>query len=509
MVQARNQTDTLFVIRSSQRKRAIKISVCVLALAGLAVGAWFGWQTYTTANKPSIDPRNIREVKRGSIDVHISSTGTIRPYNQVKLSPKYTGLLRNLYVQQGDKVTAGQVVAEMDDSNLLGQVQAAEAAFQAAKANYEKALHGSRPQELIDSDAQLRKAKAMVHGATMACNRSRADVKAMEAAVVRDETNAKRLAVLAKQGAISDQDRLNAETQAQVSNAQLDRARQDLKQTEFALAQAMNDSESATQKLSMVKEGLRMEDVRASQQSMLQAAGNLHFIQSQMNDTKIRAPFAGVVAQKYADVGAIVTPTTASATNSATSSSILSLAGRLELVASVSETDIENIENGQPVVITASAYPTMMFHGHVTLVAPEAIVTQNVTSFEVHSAIDDDPGHRLLSGMNVNAEFSAGKKNGVLIIPTVSVVSKRGKTGVFVPGKDNAPQFKPVKIGTTTDSSTIVVEGLKEGDKIMVGLTKEQLLEQGYTEKNIFSSGNSGGSGGGKPDMPRGLKNKL
>jgi HlyD family secretion protein len=508
MVQAGNKTEVDFVIHSIRRNRAFKPVAIALAVAMLGACGWFGWQAYTESSKPKIDQRNIAIVKRGSVDIRISSTGTIRPFNQVKLSPKYTGLLRTLNVQQGDHVTAGQIVAVMDDSNLIGQLQAAEGAYQAAKANYEKALHGSRPQELVDSEAQLRKAKSMVQASTMAVNRSRADLTAMEAQLVRDETNAKRLATLAAQGAISDQDRLNASTQAEVTRAQLERVKQELKAAEYNLAQAKSDLESASQKFSMVKEGFRKEDVRAAQQSMMQAAGNLKYMQSQLNDTRIRAPFDGVVTQKYADIGAIVTPTTASATNSATSSSILSLAGRLELVASVSEADIDNIRPGQEVQITASAYPTKTFRGHVTLVAPEAIVTSNVTSFEVHAAIDDDPERKLLSGMNVNAEFIAGKKENVLVIPTVCVASKRGKVGVFVPSKDGAPQFKPIKIGSTSDSQTIVTEGLQEGDKVLVGLTKEQLIEQGYSEKNIFQPGGKGG-GGGRPELPRGLRNKL
>lgn len=506
MVQAKKPTETTtFVIRSVRTQRAIKWGISALLIAALGGGGWFAWYTFGGQSKPAVDPKSITTVKRGSVDIRISSTGTIRPFNQVKLSPKYTGLVRELYVQQGDQVRKGQVVAVMDDSNLRGQVQAARAAFEAAKANYEKALHGSRPQELVDSEAQMQKAKAMVHGATVMCNRSRADVTAMEAQLVRDETNAARLAVLAKQGAISDQDRLNAETQAQVTKAQLERSRQEQRNVEDALAQAKQDLQSAMQRYSMVKEGQRKEDVKAIQQAMLQAEGNLKYVESQLEDTRIRAPFDATVTQKYAEVGAIVTPTTASTNNSATSSSIVSLAGRLEMVASVSETDIDNIKIGQPVVITASAYPSDVFHGHVTLVAPEAIVTQNVTSFEVHVAIDDDPHRKLLSGMNVNAEFIAGKKDNVLVIPTVCVVSKRGKTGVYVPGKEGAPQFKPCKIGSTSESSTIVTEGLNEGDKILLALTKEQLLEQGYTEKNIF--GPPGGHS--KPDMPRGMKNKL
>jgi HlyD family secretion protein len=140
-------------------------------------------------------------------------------------------------------------------------------------------------------------------------------------------------------------------------------------------------------------------------------------------------------------------------------------------------------------------------------VAPEAIVTSNVTSFEVHAAVDDDADHKLLSGMNINAEFLAGKKENQLVIPTVCVASKRGKIGVFVPGKDNSPQFKPIKIGSTSESETIVLNGLNEGDKVLVGMSKEQLIEQGYSEKNIL--GPPSGKRGGGPKLPSGMRNKL
>jgi HlyD family secretion protein len=176
-------------------------------------------------------------------------------------------------------------------------------------------------------------------------------------------------------------------------------------------------------------------------------------------------------------------------------------------VAAVAETDIENMHPGQEVLITASAYPGRVFHGKVTLIAPEAIVTQNVTSFEIHTSIDDDPDGRLMSGMNVNSEFIAGRKENVLLIPTVSVVTKKARTGVFVPGADGTPKFTGVKLGSTSDAETIVTEGLKEGDEIFIALSKEQLLEQGYTEKNILQpqGTGSGGSGQAKSEM----KNKL
>jgi HlyD family secretion protein len=507
--------------KKAKRRRIFVVIIWTAAVAALSGAGYWAWLTWGPKPPDAVDSKNIVAVTRGPIEIKISATGTIRPFNQVKLSPKYTGLLRELKVAQGDVVKKGQVVAVMDDSNLVGQVQAAQSAYLAACANYDKCLHGNRVQEVLDAEAQVDRAENAVKSSHSIVRRSQADVKVITAQLKRDETNANRLIQLSKDGAVSDQDRLNAATQAEMSRAQLERSHDELRQAEAANQQSKSDLASAQQKYSMMKEGFRQEDVRAARQSMLQAEGNFKYLKSQLNDTRIKAPFDGIVTQKYADIGAIVTPTTASTTNSATSSSIISLAGRLELVAAVSETDIENVHVGQEVTVIANAFPDKVFHGKVNLIAPEAIVTQNVTTFEVHAQITDDPQHKLMSGMNVTSEFVSGRKDDQLLVPTAAVVSKHGKTGVFIIGNDGKPKFSPVRVGLASGTKTAVTEGLKEGDKVLLALTKEQLAEQGYEDPSTLGSmrgmgrglgGRGGGGGGGRsggggqsPQLPRGF----
>lgn len=476
-------------------------------LAGLlliaVVGSVGGW-IWSQNNARSDWEKKTECVKLGSIDIRVIASGVIRPFNQVKISPKVSGLLRKLLVQQGDYVKKGQLVALMDDSNLVGQVQAARGAYLAAKANFDKEQHGNRPQEVLGSKAQVERGESMVRNAEHAAARSQTQIQSASAQLVRDETNARRLTELASQGAISDQDRLNALTQAKISKALLEQYQKELKQQESVLSQSKAELEAARQQYSMMKAGFRLEDVEAAHEAFIQAEGNLHWLESQLVDTKIRAPFDGVITQKYTDEGAIVTPTTSSATTSATSSSIVSLAGRLELVAEVSETDMDRIRMGQTVEIVANTYPDRVFHGHVNLIAPEAIVTQNVTTFEIHATIDDDPKHLLMSGMNVNAQFLAGRKNDCLLIPTACVMSKQGKTGVLIPDSDGNPRFKSVRIGPTSGTNTEVVDGLKDKDRVFLGLTKAQLEEQGYAEAGKMGGG-MGSGGGSKPQIPRGF----
>lgn len=485
------------VIASPGKPRAWIIgSALVLLTGGLLLTLTPGLETPWSKGN-SHWKKNTVVVERGTIEAHISATGVIRPFNQVKISPKQTGLLKKLLVQQGDHVKAGDLLAYMDDSNLLGQVQATHAAYLAAKNNYLKQLHGNRPQEVADAAAQVTKAVNQVRQSERAVARAQAQLEAIKAQVVRDETNAIRLTQLAAQGAISDQERLNAVTQSSVSKAQLHQFQSELRQSESMLAQSHADLESIQQRHSLVKAGYRQEDIESAHASMVQAEGTWKFLQSQLNDTQIRAPFDGIISQKYTDEGAIVTPTSSAATTSATSSSIVSLAGKLELVAAVSETDIHSIKVGQAVEITANAYPNQVFHGHVVRIAPEAIVTQNVTTFEVHATIDDDPQYRLLSGMNVNAEFMSTPKGGVLLIPTACVISKQGKTGVLVPDKDHNPEFKVIKIGPTSATKTVVESGLHQGDRVFLGLTKAQLEDQGYADASRQKSN--------RPEIPRGF----
>ena len=207
--------------------------------------------------------KNAARVTLGSIDVRVGATGVIRPYNQVKISPKITGLLKKLFVKQGDFVKQGQLLALMDDSNLLGQVQAARAAALVARSAYQKAIHGNRPQEVASSAALLSKAQSMVRHAERAVARAQAQLKATGAQVERDDTNARRLTGLAAQGAVSDQERLNAVTQARVSRAQRDQAVEELKQSESMLSQSKADLEASAQQYSMMKAGFRIEDIEA------------------------------------------------------------------------------------------------------------------------------------------------------------------------------------------------------------------------------------------------------
>lgn len=485
---------------SPKNKRLLVIALTAgLALILGLVYIFFG----QSGNKDWNWKKNTVKVERGAVDVRIEATGTIKPINEVKVSPKVTGLIKALLVKQGDVVIKDQIIALMDDSNLKGQVESARANYLMAKDAHLKLMHGNRPQEVAIAELQEKRAAEVVRQAEQNLIRLTAQAESIRQTSLRDDTLAARQLYLESQGAASDQDRLNAETQAKVSRANLDAAQRELAAAEATIAQNKEELAAAHEQKNLSKIGSRQEDIDQAAHAVLQAKGAYDSLLSQLSDMTIRAPFSGVITQKYADAGAIVTPTTSSATTSATSSSIVALAGKLEMVAQVAETDIGKIAVGQKVEILSSAYPETTFHGTVTQIAPEAVVTQNVTTFEVHASLEDNDG-KLLAGMNVSARFVAGSLADAMQVPTVCVVSRHGKSGVLIPDDSGNPIFKPVKTGPTSGMKTVILKGLKEGDSVFVGLSKEGLEQQGYgSDQNTGPGGQKRTGGGAGAPIPR------
>ena len=396
----------------------------ILTLAALAL---LLWQQGARKKRDTLLKSQTAPVIRKNLEVKVTASGFIRPLTPVNISPKQPGRISAIDVDQGDRVKAGQLLARMDDSNLRGELLRAQGTLAAAEANLQKMKAGSRPEEIRQALENLRDAEAQMIAIQSAY---RSNQQLFEAgAIGRVSFDASRSQYL------SIQERINA------LKAQLD----------------------------LVEAGFRREDIAAARAQVTQAKGALQTIQTQIDDTSIRAPFDGVIAQKYADVGAFVTPTTsASATSSATSSSIFALAGDLEGIANVSETAIGAIYRDQPVSLQVDAFPGRTFHGKVRLIAPESVVVQNVTSFQVRIRLEDPDRAKLLSGMNFTAGFQVGRHPNALLIPTPAIVSQEQGTGVFVLGPNRQPQFQPIRVGATVGSHSEVLSGLKEGERIFI-----------------------------------------
>jgi HlyD family secretion protein len=435
-------------------------------------------------------------VTRDNLTIVVSANGTVQPESSVNVSPKTSGVLKRLLVKEGEFVRSGQIVAYMDNSNLQGQLLQSRGNLAAAEANLNKVIAGSRSQDIAQAQAQVDEATASLQKLT-AGNRSQdiaqaeANLSKVEVTHRQAQEDLNRTQKLSTQGAISQQAFSNAQSTHDTAQAQVEQARQALNLLKAGsrpedIAQARSFLKQRQEALNLLKAGSRPEDIAQARAQVMAAQGAMAIVQRNIDDTAIRAPFAGIIARKYADPGAFVAPTTAgSAVTSATSSSILSLASTNEIVAQVAEASIAQIRVGQAATIKLDAYSGKTFTGKVTQVATQSLVQQNVTSFEVKVSVAD-PQRLLHAGMNATVDFQAGELNQVLVVPTASIVQQKNAQGVFVAKKGGDPVFTPIVVGTTVNDKTEVKSGLTGNERVLLsfpaGTRKVSSMSPGRAE---------------------------
>jgi HlyD family secretion protein len=458
-------------------KRPVPWLMGLMAASILAVGG----ATYTAINvrtpKVNLDKLTV-PVQAQNLTVRITANGSVVPIQSVNLSPNTAGRLAQLSVEQGDQVQKGQIVARMEDADVKARVAQARANLSKAQASLAEAQAGSRPEEIRQAQARLSQAQARLEEARVGnpseIDQARAQVKAAQSRLGLAQVRADRYRNLSAQGAVALDKRDEALTEERNARAVLDEAQQRLQKVQSGTRPEINQLEAAVAEvqaeLQRLQNGQRPEQIAQLKAVVEAAEAELQAVQVQLQDTVITAPFSGIVTQKYATEGAFVTPTTsASSTTSATSTSIIAIAKGLEILAKVPEVDIGQIKPGQSVEIVADAFPDKVFKGRVKLVAPEAVVEQNVTSFQVR--VELLMGQKeLRSGMNVNLTFLGEQMNNALVVPTVAIVTQDGKTGVLLPDSDNKPNFQPVTIGSSLQNQTQILDGLKQGQRVFIDL---------------------------------------
>lgn len=388
-------------------------------------------------------------VTADELAVRIPASGTVKSIRTANLSPKSAGIVEEIYVEQGDRVTQGQPIARMDRAQLEAQLIQSQATVAEAQAQLDDVRAGASATDIGQAEAAVAAAQAQLEDA-----QSRLRLAAED----RDRNQS-----LYDRGAIA--------------RSELDRALSEYRSAQAGVTQAIARVEEAEQRLLDQTNGSDAEAIAQAEARLRGAQGQLQALQVQLNDTEIRAPFDGIITQRFASEGAFVTPTaTASEVASATSTAIVAIASGLEVVAEVPEADISRIQKGQTVEIQADAFIDETFRGEVKQISPAAIERQNVTVFQVKIQLLSGV-EKLRANMNVTATFIGEQLENVLVVPTVSVVTQGGESGVLIPGENGRIQFEPVVLGPQVGDRIQVLEGVEAGDRVFVDLPPGQSLE--------------------------------
>ena len=358
---------------------AIVIVVLILAVAGVA------WQVL---RPKAIEVRTAaaREAAPGPGLTVLNASGYVTARREATVSSKITGKVTEVLIEEGVKVTEGQVLARLDDTNGQASLHLASAQVEAAKA----ALEETRVR-LREAEQEWQRQKALIT-ATVA---TQSDYDHAEAAV---------LALRAR------------------------------------LAQQQTD-------------------VTVSERT-------LAVWQQQLEDTVIRAPFAGVVTSKNAQPGEMISPMSSGGFTRTGICTVVDM-DSLEIEIDVNESYINRVAAGQPVEATLDAYPDWKIPCHVIALIPTADRQKSTVRVRVGF---NQPDPRILPEMSVKVGFrdaeAAGAARAVLV-PRESVRSVDGHDVVFVL-RDRRVERRAVTIAGNHDGDVLLNAGLSAGEQVVV-----------------------------------------
>jgi membrane fusion protein YbhG len=388
------------------KKRLIPV---IIAIVVLAIAGGILWSQ-----------RNGRDEAR-----HIRLSGNME-LTQVDISFKVAGKLIDRTVNEGDTVKKGQLIARIDQVQSIRQKQAQQAGVQSAEMQLSQSATSIAWQQATNAaDIELRRADIRQAQANLdqLLNGSRPEeIQQAQAAVADARTQAEqarldweRAQTLYKNDDISTAQRDQYQARANSTVALLRQAQERLalvkegpRKEEIAAARAALARAQAALKVSeanVLEVKRRQEDLAGRKAEMQRAQAQLGVTESQLDDTSVYSPIDGVVLVKSAEVGEVL----------AAGTTVVTI-GDLEhpwLRGYVKETDLGRVKLGQKVKLTTDSYPGKVYWGHVSFIASEAEftpkqiqTTEERVKLVYRIKIDvDNSSHELKSNMPVDAEI--------------------------------------------------------------------------------------------------------
>jgi HlyD family secretion protein len=396
--------------KKKRRKRIIIISVVVGVVLVFALGLFA-----FTRGGTKIDPTKLAKVEKGDLAKSVVATGKVTPITKVEVKSKASGIVKKLYVEYGDMVKKGQLLAQLDKIEIEAQVEQSRAALAAAEAN------------LTSSQADFERSKVDAEGP---------DVPLLKRAYDRAQS-------MAKEGV--------------VSASSLDDAQKNYDMS-------LNKQNVAKAQVTVLKA-----KIAQAQAQVAQDQANLKQLEEQLNYTDIVSPIDGIILSRDVEMGDAVSSILVLG-SSATLVMTIGDTSEVYVKGKVDESDIGKVYLGQPARIKVESFKDKTFNGKVTKISPMGVEKDNVTTFEVRVSINN-PGGELKAEMTANAEIILDEHKNVLQIPEGAIMyDKDKKASVEIPdtkAKDGKKKI-PVEIGISNGAKTELLGGLKEGDQVVL-----------------------------------------
>jgi HlyD family secretion protein len=397
-------------VAKKRRRRVIIGSIVGLVLVGAGCGVY-------AALRPNhvIDPSKLATVEKGDLARVVVATGKIEPLSKVEVKSKASGIVKKLYVDYGDRVKQGQVLADLDKIQLQASARAAQANYQAAQAARDSA------------NAQLERNKVDAEGP---------DVPFLK-------LNMERAEQMYKDGVMSKSLVEDAEKNYQM---------------------ALNKQASAQRNLAVSRA-----EIAKAEAQVAQAKAALENAEEDLRNSTIVSPIDGLVLSRDVNVGDAVSSILVLGSQ-ATLIMTLGDISEVYVQGKVDEADIGKVYLNQPARIVVESFKDKKFTGKVTRISPYGKEKDNVTTFEVRVSISN-PGGELKANMSANAEVILEEKKNVLMVPEASLIYDKDRNASVElpdPHAENGRKKIPVKLGISNGVKTEIVSGLTERQQVVL-----------------------------------------
>ncbi|MEN3187022.1 MAG: efflux RND transporter periplasmic adaptor subunit [Atribacterota bacterium] len=377
------------------------------------------------------------KVVRGSITESVSELGTLEPLDRVEVKlveavAASGGEIKKILVKEGETVFKGQPLMELDTEELEINLLSAEASLESARAELAQVMKRPTEVELRQREYAYQQALIEYQNAKTALERSRR---------------------LFASGGIS-QEELNASEQNVLLREKA------LRVTEAELRETQNLPDQ--------------ENLAIAQSAVTRAEANLRSIRKKIEASTIASPIEGTVMkidvreEEMVAVGKTL--------------AVVADLRTMKAVIPVNEVDVPKVKSGQRAIVKLDAYPGREFEGKVINTSQQESISGNVVTYETIIHLDNSEG-LLRSGMTVDVQILCASKENTLVIPFTALQEEGGETYVLVKKGERETERRPVKVGLRSETTVEIVEGLEEGEEVVIALgSRSQVTAGGSTE---------------------------
>lgn len=350
--------------------------------------------------------------------------GNIQAIRETPIYARTNGYLRQWFVDIGDRVEAGKVLAVIDTPELDQQLSQARAQLAQAQAS------------LAQSEAGLQQARANTQQA-------RASFQQTKANLGLARVTAQRWNQLVTEGAVARQDA-------------------DEKQSALDAAQANTEAAQANVDAAQANVGAIEANVIAARANVAANEANVRQLKALQSFQRVTAPYAGIITARTVDRGALIT---AGSGGAAAPLFRMAQIDTLRIFVNVPQTFVRSIAPGQEVQILVPEYPKRPFGGRIASTAGALDPTSRTLLTEVRLRNDD---HALLPGMYAQVKFSLAPAETVWIVPATALLARSAGPQVVDVRRDGTVHYLGVQLGRDLGQSVEVVVGLTGGERLVL-----------------------------------------